>query len=69
MEQGQLSQPVIGNNAVFVLKVKSVVTEENANVEMQQMQTMMQLKNRAGYEVFEALKENAAIVDKRAKFY
>jgi len=69
MEQGQVSNPVIGNNAVFVLKVNSVVTEENANVEMQQLQTMMQLKNRAGYEVFEALKENANIVDKRAKFY
>jgi hypothetical protein len=36
---------------------------------MQQQQGMMQYSNRANYEAFEALKETANIVDKRAKFY
>lgn len=65
----QISVPVKGENNVFVLKVNSVSVAENANVELQQAQSMMQFQNRASYEAFEALKETANIVDKRAKFY
>ena len=65
----QVFGPVKGENNVFAIKVISVTEEENTNLDMQQMQTMTQLKNRATYEAFEALKETANIVDKRAKFY
>jgi len=65
----QVYGPIKGENNVFALKVTSISTEEVANIEMQQMQTMTQYKNRATYEAFEALKETANIVDKRAKFY
>jgi len=69
MNQDQVSAPIKGENNVFVLKVTAVTAEENANAELQQMQTMTQYQNRANYEAFEALKETANIVDKRSKFY
>ncbi|MFW5721554.1 MAG: peptidylprolyl isomerase [Bacteroidota bacterium] len=69
LNQGEISNPVKGNTGVFVLEVKSVNMTENGNTEMQQMQGMSQFRNRANYEAFEALKEMANIVDKRAKFY
>lgn len=65
----EIAGPIQGANNVFVLKVTSITTDETLNVEMQQAQTMMQYQNRATYEAFEALKEEANIVDKRAKFY
>ncbi|MCB2197294.1 MAG: SurA N-terminal domain-containing protein [Bacteroidetes bacterium] len=65
----EIAGPVQGANNVFVLKVTSITTDEALNAEMQQAQTMMQYQNRANYEAFEALKEEANIVDKRAKFY
>ncbi len=65
----QVFGPIKGENNVFALKVLTIAEEENSNPEMQQMQTMTQFRNRANYEAFEALKETANIVDKRAKFY
>lgn len=65
----QIAGPIKGDNNVFVLKVKSVSVDENANVQVQQAQTMMQFQNRANYEAFEALRETANVIDKRAKFY
>ena len=69
LNENEISTPVKGNNSVFVVQVKAVSTEEASNVELQQLQTMTQYKNRANYEAFEALKEASNIVDKRAKFY
>jgi len=69
LEQDKLSNPVKGNKGVYVFQVTSVNIADNGNVEMQQQQGMMQFSNRANYETFEALKETANIVDKRAKFY
>ncbi len=64
-----LSKPVKGSSGVYVLMVNSIGVEENTNIELQQKQTMMQYQNRANYEAFEALKETANVIDKRAKFY
>ncbi len=69
LNQDEISSPVKGNTGVFVVEVKSVNITDNGNVEMQQTQGMSQFRNRANYEAFEALKEMANIVDKRAKFY
>ncbi len=65
----EITGPIQGENNVFVLKVTSITKDEMASVEMQKAQSMMQYQNRANYEAFEALKEEANIVDKRAKFY
>ena len=65
----KITGPIQGENNVFVLKVTSITKDDAANVEMQKAQTMRQYQSRANYEAFEALKENANIVDKRSKFY
>lgn len=69
LNQDEISSPVRGNTGVFVVEVKSINITETGNIELQQMQGMSQYRNRANYEAFEALKEMANIVDKRAKFY
>lgn len=69
MDIDKVSSPIKGNNNVFVIKVKSVSKDEDTNITRQKVQTLTQLQNRANYEAFEALKESANIVDKRAKFY
>jgi len=68
-KQDILSNPVKGNTGVYVVQVTSVNITDNGTIEMQQNQGMMQYSNRSNYEAFEALKEAANIVDKRAKFY
>ncbi|MEE4197420.1 MAG: SurA N-terminal domain-containing protein [Bacteroidales bacterium] len=69
LDENRLSDPVKGNTGVYVVHVKSVNFTETSSIEMQQRQGMIQYSNRANYEAFEALKETANIVDKRAKFY
>lgn len=66
--EGKLSGPVKGNNGVFVLAITSSAKEEgDANAEKYRISNMFQ--SRTYYEVFEALKSNAGIVDKRYVFY
>ena len=69
LNENEISAPVKGNNGVFVVKATAVSMDETVNVDLQQMQTITQLKNRASYEAFEALKKESNIIDKRAKFY
>ena len=66
--EGKLAGPVKGNNGVFVLAVTSSTKEEgDANAEKYRIANMYQ--SRSYYEVFEALKNNAGVVDKRYNFY
>ncbi|HQE54031.1 peptidylprolyl isomerase [Tenuifilum sp.] len=66
--EGKLAGPIKGNNGVFVLTVTSSVKEEgDANAEKYRIANMYQ--SRSYYEVFEALKNNAGVVDKRYNFY
>jgi len=69
VNENVITSPIIGENNVFVLKVNSITTDDVANVDMQQEQSMTQYRNRASFEAFEALKEKANIEDKRSKFY
>jgi len=69
-DQGILTSPIIGNNGVYVITVTNITNPEETDG---LTAILNQLKNtynsRVGYEAFEALKENAGIVDKRYKFY
>ncbi|MEW5845756.1 MAG: SurA N-terminal domain-containing protein [Bacteroidota bacterium] len=66
--EGKLAGPVKGNNGVFVLAVTASTKEEgDANAEKYRIANMYQ--SRSYYEVFEALKNNAGVVDKRYNFY
>ena len=69
-DQGILTGPIIGNNGVYVITVTNITNPEETDG---LTAILNQLKNtynsRAGYEAFEALRENANIVDTRYKFY
>ncbi|MBL0341043.1 MAG: SurA N-terminal domain-containing protein [Bacteroidetes bacterium] len=70
IKQGQLSKPIEGTAGVFVAVVNSF-TEPTAITDYtnNKNQTVQQLQQRASYEVFNALKEKAEIVDNRGKYY
>ena len=69
MEPGAVSKPIIGSNGVYVVKATAVNKGTNTDIAAEKMQNKMALGYRVSVQAFEALKENAAIVDKRAKFY
>ena len=69
LEPGVVSKPVIGSNGVYVVKATAVNKGTNTNIAAEQMQNKMALGYRVSVQAFDALKEHAAVVDKRAKFY
>ena len=69
-DQDILTGPVKGNNGVYIITVTNITnTEETDDLTAILYRLKSTYNSRAGYEAFEALKENAGIVDKRYKFY
>ncbi|MEP7168566.1 MAG: SurA N-terminal domain-containing protein [Bacteroidota bacterium] len=70
LKQGQLSKPIKGESGVYAVQVDSF-TEPPAMKDFTEnkKQMIQQLGGRAAYEVFNALKEKANVVDNRGKFY
>lgn len=65
-----LSKPLAGKEGVFVVYVESVnESPKLPDYKSQQASAMAQLQPRVDYEVYDALKANANIVDKLVKFY
>lgn len=70
LNENVISEPIIGNNGVYVIKVNSInKTEENINIEEEKNMLVRQYRNRANYEAYETLKKLADIKDNRAKFF
>ncbi len=70
LEANEISAPIQGNNAVYVLQVTNVQEAgENQNLAMEKKAIERTYVSRAQNEVFEALKDNAEIEDNRIKFY
>jgi peptidyl-prolyl cis-trans isomerase D len=70
MKPGQTSAPLKGLNGVYVVQVESFAdVKEPADLKEATKQLRSQLQNRSQYESYNALREKAGIVDKRAKFY
>ncbi len=70
VEQGQLSNPVVGNNGVYVVSseaIKESAAPKDYSALKKQLES--QLQPRADFEVYNALKELAEIEDNRSKFY
>lgn len=67
--QGVLTGPIDGNNGVFALVVNAVNNDEQVDPVMEKQRLTSTYQSRAYYEVYEALKTKAHIVDKRYKFY
>ena len=69
MNEGEMSTPIEGRAGVYVFKVTKVVKDENADENQVKSKISLGFKNRVSYQVFDALKESANIVDNRAKFF
>lgn len=69
-EVGKISAPVLGERGVYIFKVDAF-NDAPALENVNNMRTFMitNLRQRAEQAAFEALKENAKIVDRRGKFF
>jgi len=73
LEKGKVSQPIIGENGVYVITVNDVVqpgeTEVKAMTEQVRSNIIRNYGARTNYNTYEALKELANIKDNRREFY
>lgn len=69
LPEGKISSPVKGNNGVFIAKVTGVNTGTDNDLKGERNRLAQALGYRAGTQIFEALKKNASIEDRRSKFY
>jgi peptidyl-prolyl cis-trans isomerase D len=65
----QISQPVAGNNGVFIVKVTTVNEGEDQDVENEKTRLAQNLTFRAASQAYNAHREKAEIEDQRTKFY
>jgi len=69
LESNQVSKPVIGANGVYVVKVTAVTLGTDQDMAADKQRLAAAINYRANMVAFEALRENAKIIDKRSKFY
>ncbi|PIF05860.1 MAG: peptidylprolyl isomerase [Draconibacterium sp.] len=69
LEKDKVSQPVAGNNGVYVLYITAVNEQQNADVAQEKLNLAQSLFREATSEAYNARREAAKIVDKRSKFY
>jgi peptidyl-prolyl cis-trans isomerase D len=69
LDANKISNPVAGNNGVFVVKVTSVSQGPEQGVETEQARLAQSISYRASSQALEAQRKKADIVDRRAKFY
>jgi peptidyl-prolyl cis-trans isomerase D len=70
LPKGKISDPIKGESGVYIMQVDEVKAAPATTDYKNQINTLaQQLKSRAEYEVFEALKEKSDIKDNRIKFY
>ncbi len=69
LEPGAVSKPIVGSNGVYVVKAISVNKGTDTDIANEKFQSNMALGYRVSIQAFDALRDNAGVVDKRAKFY
>lgn len=70
LNTNEISSPIEGNNGVYVIQVTNIQEPgENLNIAMQKQSIARQYLTRVQREVFEVLKNDAEIDDKRINFY
>jgi peptidyl-prolyl cis-trans isomerase D len=67
--EGEIAGPVEGTTGVYLLNVNNAINLDAENIEavLERLSNMMQI--RASYELFDALRKGAGIVDNRHKFF
>jgi len=69
LELGAVSKPIAGSDGVYVIKATSVNKGVDSDIANEKFQNKMAMGYRVSVQAFDALREEAQIVDKRAKFY
>jgi peptidyl-prolyl cis-trans isomerase D len=69
LEQEQISKAIEGASAVFVVQAKTVVEKTDGNLDAEKNRLLMASQQQVEFAVYNSLKEQANIVDNRAKFY
>lgn len=71
IEKGKISEPVEGNQGVYMLLVTNEAKDEVTNETVESFKSRLEqgYQYRTNYQAYQALKENANVVDKRYKFY
>jgi len=70
MAVNQLSEPIQGNNGVYVLKLTEIIEPANQLDYIDGKTRLTQtMTSRAGYQAFQALEKSSKVIDKRNKFY
>lgn len=69
LPEGALSQPVQGNNGVYVLVVNEIRQSEDSNTRITKNRLDMMRQSRVYSEAYEALVDASNIKDNRAKFF
>ena len=70
LEEGQVSRPISGNNGVYVIEVQQKRPAEGLDsYGTYALRETARRRNNVEQKVFEALKDNAEIEDRRAQFY
>ncbi len=68
-EPDKISQPIAGNNGVFIVKVTSANDGEEQEVADERERMIQNLSSRAMSQAYNAYREKADIKDQRSKFY
>ncbi len=69
LDVDNISQPIAGNNGVYIVKVTSVNENQALNVDSEKSRLAQSMNFRAGSQAYNAIREKAEIVDNRSKFY
>jgi len=71
LEKGNISSPIEGNQGVYMLIVTNENNDEVSDITVKALKTRLEqaYQYRTNYQAFQALKDNANVVDKRYKFY
>lgn len=71
VEQGKISEPIEGNQGVYIIMVNNRTTEDVTPEMIQQTKEGLQQSNmyRANYQAFQTILKNGNVIDQRYKFY
>jgi peptidyl-prolyl cis-trans isomerase D len=69
LNEGDLSEPFIGQNNVFVISVREKDVPEDLDVASAKFRLKYMMQSRVAFQGYEALKEHANIEDNRIRFY
>lgn len=69
METGSLSEPVKGDNGVFVININNVVKPDELDIDAARFRLSYGIESRVQFEGYQAIQDKAEIKDKRNKFF